>query len=59
MILILDEFDNAHQAKSLDADVIRAINDGNYLAYRFDPDNGKIQKYDGRDWVDIKKWPGT
>ncbi len=43
MILILDEFENAFQAKELDDAVIKAINDGEWTAYRFDKDSGKIQ----------------
>ncbi len=57
MILIVDEFDNAHQATELDDEVIKAINDSEWTAYRFDTDSGKIQQHDGSDWLDIEKLP--
>jgi hypothetical protein len=57
MILILDEFDGAHYATELDNEVIQAINDGEYTAYRFGKDSEKIQQYDGENWIDIAKWP--
>ena len=59
MILILDEFDHAYQATELDDDVIKAINDGEWTAYRFNKDSGKIQQHDGNDWSDIEELPVT
>jgi len=57
MILILDEFDGAHHATELDDDVVKAIKDGEYMAFRFDKDSGKIQRHDGDNWTDIERWP--
>jgi len=55
MILIINEFEDVSQVADLTPDISEAIEGGIMSAFRWSPEHGRFEEYDGMEWSSVEE----